>query len=59
MTGYRVLSFSKVVTIFELPGEIAFTGSVLLISNYAGDPWDGIRWIELGPYAASVYRHEC
>jgi oligo-1,6-glucosidase len=51
-----VLNFSKVVTVFELPGEIVFSDKELLISNYPIDVAQDLRRFELRPYEARVYR---
>jgi oligo-1,6-glucosidase len=51
-----ILNFSKVVSICELPGELAFLGKELLISNYPVNAAQDIRRFELRPYEARVYR---
>jgi oligo-1,6-glucosidase len=51
-----VLNFSKVVTVFDLPGELIFSGKELLISNYPVDAVQEIQRFELRPYEARVYR---
>jgi len=44
------------VTVFELPGEIVFSGNELLISNYLIEAAQDIRRFKLRPYEARVYR---
>ncbi len=51
-----ILNFSTDLPAFNLPENIKFTSSELLISNYMVDTSDEIRHFTLQPYEARVYR---
>ena len=51
-----ILNFTANAPVFDLPPNIAFAGTELLISNYAVDANADIRQFMLRPYEARVYR---
>ena len=51
-----ILNFTANAPVFDLPPNIAFAGTELLISNYAVDANADIRQFTLRPYEARVYR---
>jgi len=51
-----ILNFSENTPEFNLPENITYSASDLLISNYKVDPPDNIHNIMLHPYEARVYR---
>jgi oligo-1,6-glucosidase len=53
-----ILNFSRGTPLFELPPEVGFASSNLLIANYPVVPGEDIRRLTLRPYEARVYRLE-
>jgi oligo-1,6-glucosidase len=51
-----ILNFSRNTPTFDLPENIAYSDTELLISNYEVDSDDSLRQIVLRPYEARVYR---
>jgi oligo-1,6-glucosidase len=51
-----ILNFSKNSPVFELPEDITFSSTELLISNYNVDHTEHIHQITFRPYEARVYR---
>ena len=51
-----ILNFSRNTPEFNLPENIPFTTSELLISNYNVDSANDIRQMTLRPFEARVYR---
>ncbi len=51
-----VLNFSQKMAVFELPEDITYSSTDLLIGNYPVDPTQDIRRFSLRPYEARVYR---
>ena len=51
-----ILNFSENTPEFNLPEEITYSTSDLLISNYKVDSSDDIHKFTLRPYEARVYR---
>jgi oligo-1,6-glucosidase len=50
-----ILNFSADTPLFEMPGNIPFTSTNLLIGNYPVDPTETINRIHMRPYEARVY----
>ena len=51
-----ILNFSSNSPVFDLPENITFSRTELLINNYSVDPNEGLRQITLRPFEARVYR---
>jgi oligo-1,6-glucosidase len=51
-----ILNFSGKIPVFQLPENITFVSTELLISNYEVNPNEDIHQITLRPYEARVYR---
>jgi len=51
-----ILNFSRNTPLFQLPADISYSSSELLIGNYNADASADLRQITLRPYEARVYR---
>ena len=51
-----ILNFSRNSPVFDLPENITFLNTELLINNYSVDPNEDLRQITLRPFEARVYR---
>src|SRR5688572_6316922 len=51
-----ILNFSSNSPVFDLPENITFLNTELLINNYSVDPNEDLRQITLRPFEARVYR---
>jgi len=51
-----ILNFSRNSPVFDLPENITFLNTELLINNYSVDPNEDLRQITLRPFEARMYR---